>query len=88
MWSTLWPDFCATFQICSFIVQEYFYDDYEKIRLVLGDEKRKSAGGPQFFEAEEPDAQKLFGTDADFPLNVSYRLNTETLTNLEAYKNL
>lgn len=64
------------------LLQEYFYDDYEKIQLVLGD-NQKTDDTTRFIVKKRVD-NKLFGnTDVDFP--EYYEINNEAFLRIEAY---
>ena len=67
------------------LLQEYFYEDYEKIRLVLGDNHK--AEDAQFIIAKSNDYVSLFGNvDVGLDDGYSYEINKEAFGNIEAYR--
>lgn len=67
------------------LLQEYFFEDYQKIQLVLGDNYKSQE--EQFVQTKQVELQKLFGSssDLDFDDEVSYVLNGLAFTNKSAY---
>ena len=67
------------------LLQEYFYEDYEKIRLVLADNQKKDEQG-QFILAKKINQGELFGS-ADIGLDdcFTYEINEDAFMNPEAY---
>ena len=70
------------------LLQEYFYDDYEKIRLVLGDNNKPDAED-QFIVAKSIDYTDLFGaTDMNLDDSFIYEINRAAFDNIEAYRSI
>ena len=69
------------------LLQEYFYEDYEKIRLVLGDNHK--AEDAQFIVAKANDYAALFGNvDIGLDDGYSYVINKQAFDNIEAYRSI
>ena len=69
------------------LLQEYFYEDYEKIRLVLGDNHK--AEEAQFIVARANDYAALFGNvDIGLDDGYSYVINKQAFDNIEAYRSI
>ncbi|HHX95417.1 MAG TPA: restriction endonuclease, partial [Clostridia bacterium] len=69
------------------LLQEYFFDDYEKIRLVLGDENKDT---PYQFIIKKPvDHSDLFGkVDLEYDETAIYEINKAAFFNINSYKGI
>lgn len=67
------------------LLQEYFYEDYEKIRLVLADNQTQEED-KQFITVNEVKEADLFGNDTDIVEDANtFSINESALNNAEAY---
>lgn len=67
------------------LLQEYFFDDYEKIRLVLGD-NAKSNSAFRFINKDFAKVNNIFkGTDSNLDDTYIYNINEEALYHIESY---
>ena len=67
------------------LLQEYFYDDYSKIQLALGDNQKQEDSVR--FIVKDNGAAKLFG-DADIDVADCYTINSAAFKNIDAYARL
>ncbi len=72
------------------LLQEYFFEDYNKIALVLGDDA-KTQQDLKFITSKSVVPSDVFeGENNEYvdDLNISYEINEEALTNPESYKKI
>ena len=72
------------------LLQEYFYEDYQKIQLVLGD-NAKTNDDEKFIKDSKVELKKLFAGNVEDIVDeqeVRYEINKEAFKNIKAYKGI
>lgn len=68
------------------LLKEYFYDDYERIAAVLGDNLIENNEATNFIIKQENDYAKIL--NSDITVMTAYKFNREALENPDAYKKI
>ena len=67
------------------LLQEYFYEDYEKIQQVLGDDGKKDTPEFKFIKEEERKPKSLFRSNTDYETTFTYVIQDSAFNEIESY---